>query len=110
MIFDRHAFESIIDYQIMLDQNLFGTRAGSVLLSASECSQQTYLEIPTEDSMGRCLKTWDPFPDTEEEEAMRHRLCSERIKGLNCRCIDGLADPDLIHNQIRGFIQGYVRL
>jgi len=106
VIFDRHIFDSIIDYQIMLDMPVFDTKLVKMLLGADKNIIKIYLEIPIQDSIDRCEQKWEPFPDTEQEKIIRDRLYKERITGFNYTQIDGLSQPELIHQSIMSLIKG----
>lgn len=105
VIYDRHIFDSIIDYQIMLERNIFDVKLVKRLLLTSDKVVKIYLEIPIEDSTDRCLKKWEPFPDTEQEKVIRYAIYKEHVDGLQYYWIDGARKPDSIHESILQLIQ-----
>ena len=105
VVFDRHIFDSIIDYEIMLDKKIFEAKLIQMLLYTSEKTVKIYLEIPIQHSIDRCLKKWEPFPDTQQEKILRHEAYGKHVVGLNYSKIDGTRESDEIHESILKLIQ-----
>ena len=100
LIFDRYILDSIIDYEIMLDKSLFNTRFVQYLLRKNKNVIKIYLDIPIKDSIYRCERKWEPFPDTEEEKVVRFNLYNDYIDRLDYVKINGLDSPESIQDSI----------
>ena len=64
-----------------------------------------YLDIPIKDSIYRCERKWEPFPDTEQEKIVRFKLYKDYIDKLDYVKIDGRNTPETIQKTIFGLIQ-----
>jgi hypothetical protein len=100
VVFDRHIFDALIDYQIMLDRDLFELHFVKLLLRSSSSITKIYLEIPIDISRSRCSQKWEPFPDTDDEKVQRYKIYRKHIDALNYIQMNGLESPDLIHGKI----------
>ena len=105
LIFDRHILDSIIDYEIMLDKSLFNTRFVQYLLRSNKNIIKIYLDIPIKDSIYRCERKWEPFPDTEQEKVVRFKLYNDYIGSLDYVKIDGQNTPESIQDSIFKLIE-----
>jgi thymidylate kinase len=100
VIFDRHIFDALIDYQIMLDRDLFEFHFIKLLLRTSSRTSKIYLEIPIDISRSRCNEKWEPFPDTDDEKVQRYGIYRKHIDALDYFQLSGLDSPDSIHKKI----------
>jgi thymidylate kinase len=105
VVFDRHIFDALIDYQIMLERDLFDVHFINRLLRPSRSTVKVYLEIPIDISRSRCDQKWEPFPDTDDEKIDRYKIYHDHIDALDYIQIDGLKRPDSIHAAIVQLIQ-----
>ena len=105
LIFDRYILDSIIDYEIMLDKRLFNNKFVKNLLGSNKNIVKIYLEIPIKDSIYRCERKWEPFPDTEQEKIVRFKLYKDYIDKLNYVKIDGRNSPETIQKTIFELIE-----
>jgi len=105
LIFDRYILDSIIDYEIMLDKALFNNKFVKSLLRPNKDIVKIYLEIPIKDSIYRCERKWEPFPDTEQEKIVRFKLYKDYIDKLDYVKIDGRNSPETIQKTIFELIQ-----
>lgn len=105
LIFDRYILDSIIDYEIMLDKRLFNNKFVKSLLGSNKDIVKVYLEIPIKDSIYRCEKKWEPFPDTEQEKIVRFKLYKDYIDKLDYVKIDGRNSPETIQKTIFELIE-----
>ena len=105
LIFDRYILDSIIDYEIMLDKALFNNKFVKSLLRPNKDIVKIYLEIPIKDSIYRCERKWEPFPDTEQEKIVRFKLYKDYIDKLDYVKIDGRISPETIQKTIFELIQ-----
>jgi dTMP kinase len=100
VIFDRHIFDALIDYQIMLDKDLFKLHFIKLLLRPSSKTTKIYLDIPIDISKSRCDEKWEPFPDTDDEKVQRYGIYRKHIDALDYIQLSGLDSPDSIHKKI----------
>jgi thymidylate kinase len=100
IIHDRHIFDSIIDYQIMLDRPLLDNSLIKWLLRPNRNIVKIFLGIPIETSIERCNQKWEPFPDTDDEKVERYKIYREHIDALDYIQINGLESPESIHATI----------
>ena len=100
LIFDRYILDSIIDYEIMLDKSLFSTRFVQYLLRSNKNIIKIYLDIPIKDSIYRCERKWEPFPDTEQEKVVRFKLYNDYMDSLDYVEINGQNSPESIQDSI----------
>ena len=100
LIFDRYILDSIIDYEIMLNRHFFDIKFVKILLESNRDIIKIYLEIPIKDSIYRCERKWEPFPDTEQEKISRFNLYKKYIDDLDYVKIDGLNTPESIQQLI----------
>jgi len=105
LIFDRYILDSIIDYEIMLDKALFNNKFVKSLLRSNKEIVKIYLEIPIKESIYRCERKWEPFPDTEQEKIARFKLYKDYINKLDYVRIDGKNSPEAIQKMIFDLIQ-----
>jgi thymidylate kinase len=105
LIFDRYILDSIIDYEIMLDKSLFNTKFVKRLLGPNKDIVKIYLEIPIKDSIYRCKRKWEPFPDTEQEKIVRFKLYKNYIGSLDYVKIDGRNSSESIQQSIFELIE-----
>lgn len=105
VVFDRHIFDALIDYQIMLDRDLFEVYFIKLLLRSSSSTTKIYLEIPIDISRSRCDQKWEPFPDTEDEKVERHKIYREHVDALDYVQMNGLESPKSIHGKIAQLLE-----
>lgn len=105
VIFDRHIFDSIIDYQIMLERNLLDKNFIKYLLKPNRNTLFINLNISIDESILRCKNKWEPFPDTNNEKIIRYELYQKYISCLNYITIDGTLNPKLIHKDIVNMLE-----
>ncbi|MDA9091424.1 hypothetical protein N9J84_04880 [Porticoccaceae bacterium] len=107
VIYDRHIFDSIIDYQIMLERPLLDNSLIKWLLRPNKNIVKIFLEIPIETSIERCNQKWEPFPDTAGEKKQRYIIYCDNIRSQNYVQFDGLKSPDIIHKLILQLIKDH---
>mgnify|MGYP006081294197 FL=1 len=107
IIYDRHIFDSIIDYQIMLDRPLLDNSLIKWLLRPNRNIVKIFLEIPIETSIERCDQKWEPFPDTAGEKQQRYKIYCDNIRRQNYVQFDGLKSPDIVHDLILQLINDH---
>ena len=105
VVFDRHIFDALIDYQIMLNRDLFNVCFIKLLLLSSRRTIKIYLEIPIDVSRSRCDQKWEPFPDTENEKVERYRIYRKHIDALDYIQMNGLEPPESIHKTIAQLLE-----
>lgn len=100
VVFDRHTLDSVIDYQILLERNLFGKWIVDRFLGGDKNCMKICLDISLDESFKRCNKKWEPFPDTEEEKVIRDSMYREHLPSYGYVMLDGTRNSQDLHKNI----------
>ena len=104
VIFDRHTLDSVIDYQILLERNLFGKWVVTRFLGSDKNCIKICLDISLDESFKRCNNKWEPFPDTKEEKVIRDSIYREYLPLHGYITLDGTRNGQDLHKNIISLI------
>ena len=104
IVCDRHAVDSLIDYQILLGVDLHDSFIGRLFCNFERGHQKFFLKITLEESIERCRGKWEPFPDSDAERRRRFKIYADRMHLTDYIVIDAMRPSSLVFEDIAALI------